>query len=118
MRRIREAGRPDICWMRSWDSCAHNNGNSSPARKGESSREGRQEEEMEKRGEEAGTEVWVGSWLVQVNFSGGRPENQRRVVKKHDRRKFWWVQPSCTFTEEKVRRSAPLASSRGAAPMV
>lgn len=44
VRRIREAGRPNIHWMRSRDSCGPNNqgGNSFSVRKGQSSKEGRQ----------------------------------------------------------------------------
>lgn len=53
VRRIRGAGRANIHWMTSRDSCGHNNqgGNSFSVRKGRSSREGRQKKKKWRKGE-------------------------------------------------------------------
>lgn len=64
VRRIREAGRPNIHWMRSRDSCGHDNrGGNSYFQSGRDNAAGRED----RRARE-------GLWLIQVNFSGERPE--------------------------------------------
>lgn len=78
VRRIREAGRPNIHWMRSRDSCGPNNqgGNSFSVREGQSSREGRQKKKKWRKGERE--ETLKNKVLVGTGISGHLVWKQRR----------------------------------------